>query len=149
MGLLKSSLWIKVYNVGAQVERNLSNQGDRHSIPPCPLLPASSWCREYSLVQQLQMRVYIGQIQVIMWLNSTKSEYTPYDRQTPFRFIAATYKQHDHFSCCRIPTRIYALSSSTFCLWFCTSVHSTSAFFWPSSYHNSKRYTQPTSLSPY
>ena len=34
MRLLQHNLWIKVYNVGAQVKRNLSNQGDQHVLIP-------------------------------------------------------------------------------------------------------------------
>ena len=47
MRLLLPSLRMKVYNLGAQVKIHFSNEGNRltHSIPPCTLLPASSWSR--------------------------------------------------------------------------------------------------------
>ena len=68
------------------------------------------------------MRVSIGQMQVqyvyprfilfaYVFQQNWQNEYTPDHTQTEFTFIAATYKQHDHFVCCIISSRIYAISS--------------------------------------
>jgi hypothetical protein len=59
-GWLQPSLWIKVYNVCAQVERNLSHQGDRH------------WHIQYRLAQSY---LHLADLGCNHWSNRCKQDF--------------------------------------------------------------------------